>query len=265
MNISHISYVFILISLLLLYIYIFLPYNKSFNFIKNIVMKKLSTFSALALAFLMTSCKSTQAPTDFQAFMAYQQMMQQNQQQNMQNQQQPQQIQQQTQQPRMQKRQDDECITLANTQSDALRAYGEGSSYIENIALSNAEADAVTRLVGQLKTAVLGARETYANSNQLNQKKMDEQRVEGLIKQFIAGSSGYRIIKTSIYDVNDGTIKCYVCIEQRMSKNEMSQKLTNYLSNEDVLGIEFDKERFANSIKDELEMYKREQQEQGSY
>lgn len=213
-------------------------------------MKKILFVSAAVLTTMfLGSCKSTQLPNDYQAFLAYQQQMQKNEQTP----------QWETNQPKRQKREVDECITLANAQSDIFRAYGEGVSYREGIAMENAEMDAVTRMVQQIQTAVEGARERYRGSASKNMSTADESRVQSLIRQFIAGSVGYKIIKTNLYDLADGTIQCYVCIEQKIKTEDMAKKLTDTLSDDGVLGIEFNRDRFAASIKEDLEKYKQQQ------
>ena len=51
----------------------------------------------------------------------------------------------------------------------------------------------------------------------------------------------------------------YVCIEQKMNTDEMAKTLSNELSDNGILGIEFNRDRFAASIKEDLEKYKAEQ------
>lgn len=213
-------------------------------------MKKVLLFSAVAIAtFMMVGCKTAQVPNDYQAFLAYQQQMQKNEQTP----------QWETNQPKRQKREADECIVLANEKSGSFRAYGEGTSFREGIAMENAEMDAVIRMVQQIQTAVEGVRERYRGSAAKNLSAADEERIQSDIKQFIVGKTGYRIIKTSLYDLSDGTIQCYVCIENNISTDEMAKNLANQLSDDGVLGIEFNRDRFAASIKEDLEKYKAEQ------
>lgn len=213
-------------------------------------MKKVLLFSAVAIAtFMMVGCKTAQVPNDYQAFLAYQQQMQKNEQTP----------QWETNQPKRQKREFDECITLATENSGSFRAYGEGKSFREGIAIENAEMDAVIRMVQQIQTAVEGARDRYRGSASKNLSTADEERIQSYIKQFVVGTTGYRIIKTNLYDLSDGTVQCYVCIEQKINTDDMAKKLSNELSDDGVLGIEFNRDRFAASIKEDLEKYKAEQ------
>lgn len=213
-------------------------------------MKKVLSISVAAIAtFMMVGCKTAQVPNDYQAFLAYQQQMQKNEQTP----------QWETNQPKRQKREIDECILMANENSSSFGAYGEGTSYREGIAMENAEMDAVIRMVQQIQTAVEGARERYRGSAAKNLSTADEERIQSYIKQFIVGTTGYRIIKTNLYDLSDGTVQCYVCIEQKVNTDDMTKKLSNELSDDGVLGIEFNRDRFAASIKEDLEKYKAEQ------
>lgn len=213
-------------------------------------MKKVLSISVAAIAtFMMVGCKTAQVPNDYQAFLAYQQQMQKNEQTP----------QWETNQPKRQKREINECILMANENSSSFRAYGEGTSYREGIAMENAEMDAVIRMVQQIQTAVEGARERYRGSAAKNLSTADEERIQSYIKQFIVGTTGYRIIKTNLYDLSDGTVQCYVCIEQKVNTDDMTKKLSNELSDDGVLGIEFNRDRFAASIKEDLEKYKAEQ------
>lgn len=213
-------------------------------------MKKVLSISAAVIAaFIMVGCKTAQVPNDYQAFLAYQQQMQKNEQTP----------QWETSKPKERKKEVDECIIMANEQSTNLRAYGEGISYRESLAMQNAEADAVIRMVQQMNVALQGARDIYGGTAGKNLSTADEERIQAYIREFIVGTTGYRIIKTNLYDVSDGTTKCYVCIEQKINTDDMTKKLSNKLSDDGVLGIEFNRDRFAASIKEDLEKYKAEQ------
>ena len=212
-------------------------------------MKKSLFLSTIIVAAVLGGCKTAQVPNDYQAFLAYQQQMQKNEQTP----------QWETNKPKEKKKEIDECILLSNEQSSNHRAYGMGISYRENIAMQNAEADAVIRMIQQMKTAIEGARDLYTGSAGKNLSTADEERIQTYIRQFIVGTTGYRIIKTNLYEVADGTTKCYVCIEQKMNTDEMAKTLSNELSDNGILGIEFNRDRFAASIKEDLEKYKAEQ------
>lgn len=165
------------------------------------------------------------------------------------------------QQPQKRKREVDECILLANTEdANKYRAYGTATSYQESYALQNAEANAVTAMVQRMQTAVEGARQFYNKDANINAKKMTEGDAQGIITQYIAGlCKNYRVIKTNLYDLSDGSVQCYVCIEMRSTKEELLDTVENALSKDELISIDYDKERFMNSIKQGLEDYKNKQ------
>ena len=215
-------------------------------------MKYFFCFAVVALcALAFNSCGSSRLPNDYQAFLAHQQEIGRGEETP----------EWETVQPKRKKRELDECLVMANEESDAFRSYGVGVSYRENIALDNAESDAVSRMVQQIETAVEGARKRYTGSAGKNLSTADEERIQAMIMQFIKGTVSYRVIKTSMYDLSDGTIQCYVCIEQRVSKDEAAKDLANVLSDSGVLGIEENSDRFAESIKEDMERYRQERAE----
>ena len=163
------------------------------------------------------------------------------------------------QQPTKQKREVDECITLANTEDEnKYRAYGTATSFQESYALQNAEANAVTAMVQRMETAVEGARQFYNKDANANAKKMTEGDAQGIITQYFVGlCKNYRVIKTNLYDLSDGSIQCYVCIEMRNTKDEFLNTVGNALTKDEVIAIDYDKERFMDSIKKGLEDYKK--------
>ena len=65
-----------------------------------------------------------------------------------------------------------------------------------------------------------------------------------------------RIIKTSIYDLADGQVQVYVCIEMKTDKDNFIKQLDNTLKQEDIIGIEADRERFIEKAKAGIEEYK---------
>ena len=77
--------------------------------------------------------------------------------------------------------------------------------------------------------------------------------------QYVAQEiSNTRVIETSIYDLSDGSVQVYVCIEMRNTTNEFSDKLKNELSRDGVIELEYDRERFMQKMSEGLERYKKE-------
>lgn len=161
------------------------------------------------------------------------------------------------------KRETPECILMANTEDgDKYRSYGTATSYEESHALQNAEANAVTAMVQRMETAVEGARQFYNKDSNANAKKMTEGDAQGIVTQYIAGKcSNYRVIKTEMFDLSDGSIQCYVCIEMRNTKDEFLNTVQDALTRNEVIAIDYDKKRFMESVKQGLEEYKKSRKE----
>ena len=89
-------------------------------------MKYFFCFAVVALcALAFNSCGSSRLPNDYQAFLAHQQEIGRGEETP----------EWETVQPKRKKRELDECLVMANEESDAFRSYGVGVSYRENIAL----------------------------------------------------------------------------------------------------------------------------------
>lgn len=150
------------------------------------------------------------------------------------------------------------CIELANAESESLRAYGTATSYVEKTALNEAERDARNRLGAMLKVAVEGAAQDYEMNGNKNNSKSAETIGEAVMTQFVSEElKNTRIIKTDIYDLKDGSIQVYVCIEMKSSEKDMADRLENLLDNDDIIGIKYDREKFIEKMKSGLDEYKR--------
>lgn len=215
--------------------------------------KRFFLIASIALSgIVLTGCKSSQpaAPNDYQAFLAYQQQMQKGESTP----------QWETNRPSRQKREVDECITLAQD-TTRLRAYGTSTSYDEAAALEFAEAEAVRQLASMMETAAEGARQIYRGTASKNASQSSENRMESLTNQFFAQElKNYRIIKTNMYDLSNGSIQVYVCIELSNGIDRTAESLANTLSEDEILGIDFNRQKFIEAMKEGLSDYKNRQQ-----
>ena len=149
------------------------------------------------------------------------------------------------------------CIELANAESESLRAYCTATSYVEKTALNEAERDARNRLGAMLKVAVEGAAQDYEMNGNKNNSKSAETIGEAVMTQFVSEEiKNTRIIKTDIYDLKDGSIQVYVCIEMKSNEDDMTDRLEKLLDNDDIIGIKYDREKFIEKMKSGLEEYK---------
>ena len=155
------------------------------------------------------------------------------------------------------------CIELALADSENLRAYGTATSYIEKTALNEAERDARNRLATMIKVAVEGAAQDYEQNAAQNQGKSAETIGESVMSQFVAEEiKNTKILKTSIYDLADGSIQVYVCIEMQAGMDAFEERLKNTLDREEIIGIQYDRDRFIEKMAQGLEQYKQRQKQE---
>jgi len=152
-----------------------------------------------------------------------------------------------------QRRTVDPTYTLASQEGENLRAAQSATSYIENIALTNAEAAAAQALAARLESAIIGVRENYNKNSQLNNAVMTEETTQNLVRQYFAQRISYRIIgEPSIYDNPDGTITAYVCIEMKTKTEDVLSEAYDNMTRDKVIAIDYDKQKFIEDTKDEL-------------
>ena len=156
-------------------------------------MKKFYVPAILSGVLLFVACGSTKkmASSDYQ----YEQWKQQQEQAAM------------SQRPTRTLRTTEPCIELAQADSENIRAFGTATSYVEKAALNEAERDARNRLAAMMKVAVEGAAQDYEQNANQNLKKTAGTIGESVMTQFVAEEiKNTRILKTSIYDLSDGSI-----------------------------------------------------------
>lgn len=167
----------------------------------------------------------------------------------------------QQQRPTRTMRTEEPCIALAQEESENLRAYGTATSYVEKTALNEAQRDARNNLAQMIKVAVEGAALDYEKNSQQDLKSTAETLGEEVMKQFVSEEiSNTKTIKTSIYDLADGSIQVYVCIEMRTPKEEFNKGVSSTLDSQELIGIQHDRDRFIEKMSEELEQYKQKNQ-----
>lgn len=212
-------------------------------------MKKFYVPAILSGALLFVACGSTKkmASSDYQ----YEQWKQQQEQAAM------------SQRPTRTLRTTEPCIELAQADSENIRAFGTATSYVEKAALNEAERDARNRLAAMMKVAVEGAAQDYEQNANQNLKKTAGSIGESVMTQFVAEEiKNTRILKTSIYDLSDGSIQVYVCLEIQSDKNNFSQNLENVLDREGLIELQYDRDRFVQKMAEGLEDYKKKQMQE---
>ena len=212
-------------------------------------MKKFYVPAILSGVLLFVACGSTKkmASSDYQ----YEQWKQQQEQAAM------------SQRPTRTLRTTEPCIELAQADSENIRAFGTATSYVEKAALNEAERDARNRLAAMMKVAVEGAAQDYEQNANQNLKKTAGTIGESVMTQFVAEEiKNTRILKTSNYDLSDGSIQVYVCLEIQSDKNNFSQNLENVLDREGLIELQYDRDRFVQKMAEGLEDYKKKQMQE---
>ena len=212
-------------------------------------MKKFYVPAILSGVLLFVACGSTKkmASSDYQ----YEQWKQQQEQAAM------------SQRPTRTLRTTEPCIELAQADSENIRAFGTATSYVEKAALNEAERDARNRLAAMMKVAVEGAAQDYEQNANQNLKKTAGTIGESVMTQFVAEEiKNTRILKTSIYDLSDGSIQVYVCLEIQSDKNNFSQNLENVLDREGLIELQYDRDRFVQKMAEGRDDYKKKQMQE---
>lgn len=162
------------------------------------------------------------------------------------------------QRPSRTKRTAEPCIELANEDSECLRAYGTATSYIEKTALNEAERDARNNLAEMIKTAVEGAAQDYERNSAQNDKKEAAAIGEAIMTQYVAEEvANTRVLRTDIYDLSDGSVQVYVCIEMREKEEAVLDDLKKDLGRDGVIENQYDRDRFAEKMQTGLDEYKK--------
>ena len=152
----------------------------------------------------------------------------------------------------------EQCIELANADSEFMRAYGTATSYVEKTALNEAERDARNRLANMIKVAVEGAAQDHEKNATANTKTTSQSIGEAVMTQYVSEVvKNTRILKTNIYDLTDGSIQVYVCLEMRVSKEEFGKGVSKTLDENGVIKLEHDRERFIEKMQKGLDEYKK--------
>lgn len=139
-------------------------------------------------------------------------------------------------------------------------AAGTATSYNEKVARNEAIRDARYELGRMMQVAVEGAAEDYLKNVSKNKKSTAESISEEINNQFYAECvKNSKVVKTTCYDLSDGTIQFYACVEVVAGFDVLektAEVAENVLSRDEALEVEFDKEQFKNKVKDGLQQYK---------
>ena len=123
--------------------------------------------------------------------------------------------------------------------------------------MNEAERDARNRLASMIKVAVEGAAQDYEQNANKNLKNTAGSIGEAIMSQFVAEEiSNTRIIKTTIYDLADGSVQVYVCLEMKTNKDDFDKNLNHTLDRDGLIELQYDRDRFIKRMEMGLEDYK---------
>ena len=145
-------------------------------------------------------------------------------------------------------------FTEAEYQSNAeyWRTTQSGSSFNASVAQSEAILAANKQLAAMIHVQIKSVVESYTkniqttNSNEV--AKVYEEMIRGIVNQALEGSHTYA---QKAFRLADGTYRYHVC--QQVSKASLREELTDRLSEEEHMQLEFDKERFRKIFDEEMQ------------
>ena len=157
------------------------------------------------------------------------------------------------------KRETRQVDILASEATDKLRAVGIGNDYDEKYARREAIRDAQATLAGYLQRAVLEIAKEYHQKKGVNQKKISEQTLKDYLETFISQKvSSVPVGLPEVYDLSDGSVKVYVCVELRTNTAEVLGETFDALKEKEILGVEYDKQQFIEENLDVIERLRNE-------
>lgn len=201
-------------------------------------MKKV--FLSLAVtAMLFTSCGTQKQTTTSNS--SYNQMLQNN-----------------TATPTRKARPTEPCEELAWDRDFA--AVGTATSFNEKVARNEAIRDARYELGRMMQVAVEGAARDYLRNVTKNKKSTSESISEEINSQFFSECvKNSKVIKTTVYDLSDGQIQVYACVEVVAGFDVLEKAAEiakNVLDKDEELEVEFNKNKFKEEMKEGLKEYK---------
>jgi hypothetical protein len=118
----------------------------------------------------------------------------------------------------------------------------------KKIALNNAKAE----LAGLITTTIKSVTHNYTNQRSVTDAQDFENKFENLTKEIVAQQmSNVAIIGEKVFKDKTGTVEYWVAIE--MSTSSVLDGLTNKVSQNQKLQIDYDKKKFEEATKEEFE------------
>ncbi len=120
----------------------------------------------------------------------------------------------------------DPCELLALEESDYFRAAGTATARDLSEAKSAASVDARNQLAQMIRVVVNGESQDYSKNVNNNSKSSTISIGEDILSQYVYQSlEGTKPIKWSIYDLSNGMVMVYVCIEMTKKPEDFTNEL----------------------------------------
>ncbi len=125
----------------------------------------------------------------------------------------------------------DPCEELAVAESKYYRSSGTAVAHSESEAKSAALADARNQLAQMVRVVVNGASQDYTRSTATNTSISTSSVSEELMNQYVYQSlESTKPLLWSVYDLSDGTIQVYVCVEMTKDPDEFSNEFQSSMA-----------------------------------
>lgn len=159
-----------------------------------------------------------------------------------------------TAQPTLKKREVREVDKLAAEEKDKMRAVGIGNDFDEKEARREAIQDAQNTLAGYLETSIINITQEYHKKSTANAKKFSETNLERFIETAVSQKVSTKMIGLpEVYDASDATVQVYVCVELQKPTEKVLGEIYDQLTEDEILGIDYDKMKFIQDNKDRLQ------------
>lgn len=161
------------------------------------------------------------------------------------------------QQPKAVLRESNPTIDYALAESDHLRSFGSATGYIESVLYDQAIMSAQERMSVLLQSELSSVAQNYVRNANANLDNTSATLYESVTKRFaINTAKDIKVAKYSVYDLDNGQVRVFICIEAKPDNRTLSTQLANELSREGFLGLQFDRDRFIKQNEAGLQEYR---------
>jgi len=137
------------------------------------------------------------------------------------------------------------------TDNEHLRASAIGESMDQMTSKKKALSEARAIMAAELQTTVKGVTDNYVKSGEFNNKEELLERFESLNREVVKQElTGTKTICEKMTQTKSGNYKTYIAIE--LAGNELLSSLNNRISNDEMLKIDYNYEKFKKTFEEEM-------------